>query len=374
MTSDTHSSAYEITSRAERARPAVRAWLLALALCVFAMVVVGGATRLTESGLSITEWDLVTGALPPLSDAAWLVEFHKYQQIPQYQIINEGMSLSDFKFIYYWEWAHRLLGRAIGFIFLVPFLFFLLTRRIERRMVGPLVGLFALGAAQGALGWYMVMSGLVDRVSVSQYRLAAHLGLATAIFALLIWVAEGLRNRLPESLSPRRFRGTARLLVGLVFLQVLLGGLVAGLDAGLTYETWPLMDGRIIPTGLFIRDPWWINMFENVLTVQFDHRMLAYLIFAVALLHLFDAYRSGVDRKARARAHAIAGMVFVQVALGVSTLLTGVDLWIALLHQAGAMIVMALAVVHARGLTEAAREQAVVRDMAAPARRATGTI
>lgn len=350
----------DIENRAARARPAVRAWLLVVALFVLAMVVVGGATRLTESGLSITEWNVVTGALPPLGEAAWQSEFDKYRQIPQYERLNQGMSLADFKFIYYWEWGHRLLGRVIGFVFLLPFLFFLVTRRLERRTVGPLVGLFVLGGLQGALGWYMVMSGLVDRVSVSQYRLAAHLGLAAAILALLVWVAEGLRNRFPEAVSGARFRVTAWALLALVFVQVLLGGLVAGLDAGLAYRSWPLMDGSLLPQGLLLRDPWWINLFENVLTVQFDHRMVGYAILVLALLHLADAYRGGLDRRIRARAHAIAGMVFVQIALGVATLLTGVNLWLALLHQAGAMVLLALAVVHARALRDAAREQAAL--------------
>ncbi|ESR23292.1 COX15/CtaA family protein [Lutibaculum baratangense] len=361
MSSQTPSLDYVPMSRAERARPAVRAWLLVVALFVLAMVVVGGATRLTESGLSITEWNVVTGALPPLSEEAWEEELEKYRQIPQYQEINRGMSMEDFQFIYYWEWGHRLLGRIIGFLFLIPFLFFLFTGRLERRLVWPLTGLFVLGGLQGALGWYMVMSGLVERVSVSQYRLAAHLGLAAAIFALLIWVAQGLRNSYPERVSGGRIRATAWVIVGLVLLQVLVGGLVAGLDAGFVYQTWPLMDGSFAPDGLMFHDPWWINFFENIGTVQFEHRMVGYLILAVALLHLLDAYRSDVERSVRRRAHAIAGMVFVQIALGVATLLTGVNLWIALLHQAGAIVVLFLAVTHARDLHDAVREQRAVR-------------
>lgn len=332
------------------ARPIIRFWLMVVALCVFAMVIVGGATRLTDSGLSITEWALITGTIPPFSQADWLEAFSRYQQIPQYEHLNKGMSLDAFKAIYWWEWAHRFLGRVIGVIFFVPFVWLLATRRIERRLVPWLVGAFVLGGLQGALGWYMVASGLVERVSVSQYRLAAHLVLASAIFAYLIWLAESLRVRPPEAPSPTRLSRTAVAIVVLVFLQIVLGALVAGLDAGLTYQTWPLMDGEFVPGGLLMQSPWWINAFENIATVQFDHRMLAYLLIVVTLAHAIDAGRAAGEGPATARAVYLAGLTFGQAGLGIATLVLGVPLWLALAHQAGAMVVLTLAVVHLHAL------------------------
>jgi cytochrome c oxidase assembly protein subunit 15 len=338
------------TPRQIAARPIIRYWLWFVAFLVFAMVIVGGATRLTESGLSITEWKPVTGALPPMSDADWLDAFEKYQQIPQYEKLNKGMSLAEFKQIYWWEWAHRLLGRAIGVVFFIPFVWLLATKRVERRLVPWLAGAFVLGGLQGALGWYMVASGLVDRVSVSQYRLAAHLVFASAIFAYLIWVAEGLRKRAAEALSPGRLRTTATLIVVVVFLQIVLGALVAGLDAGLTYQTWPLMDGDFIPGGLWMKTPAWLNVFENITTVQFDHRMMAYLLVLLTFLHAVDAFNSAGEGPATARAVYLAGFTFGQAGLGIATLLMGVPILIALAHQAGAMVVLAVAVAHLYGL------------------------
>ncbi len=334
------------TSRQIAARPFIRYWLWLMALLVFTMVIVGGATRLTESGLSITEWAPVTGAVPPLSEDDWLDAFDKYQQIPQYRELNKGMSLSEFKMIYWWEWAHRFLGRLIGVVFFVPFVWLLATGRVERRLAPWLVGAFVLGGLQGALGWYMVASGLVDRVSVSQYRLAAHLVLASAIFAYLIWIAERLRRRSPEAPSPGRLRFTAGLIVCLVLLQIVLGALVAGLDAGLTYQTWPMMDGRLVPEGLWMQAPAWINVFENITTVQFDHRILAYLLVVVTLFHAVDAMRTAGEGPAPARAVYLAALTLGQAGLGIATLLMGVPILIALAHQAGAMIVLAVAVLN----------------------------
>ncbi|MEJ8573733.1 COX15/CtaA family protein [Microbaculum marinum] len=338
------------TPRQIAARPIVRFWLWSVALCVFAMVIVGGATRLTESGLAITEWAPVTGAIPPLSQSDWVEAFEKYRQIPQYQQLNKGMSLDEFKSIYWWEWAHRFLGRFIGVLFFVPFVWFLATRRVERRLVPWLWGAFVLGGLQGALGWYMVASGLVDRVSVSQYRLAAHLVLASAIFAYLLWITEGIRDRSPEAASPRRLRTTAVAIVALIFLQIVLGGLVAGLDAGLTYQTWPLMDGRFVPEGLLMQTPWWLNAFENITTVQFDHRMVAYVLVLATIWHAVDASRNGGQGPAAARAVYLAGLTLGQAGLGIATLVLGMPLWLALAHQAGAMVVLATAVLHAYAL------------------------
>jgi cytochrome c oxidase assembly protein subunit 15 len=327
---------------------ALRLWLCTVAGLIFAMVLVGGATRLTESGLSIVEWKPVTGALPPLSQQAWQAEFEKYQAIPQYQALNKGMSLEGFKAIYWWEWSHRLLGRVIGAAFLLPFLWFLWRGAIPHSLRPRLWGIFALGAFQGAVGWWMVASGLAARISVSQYRLAFHLTLACAIYAAIVWTLRGLTTETPPNV-PRRLRWSAATLTGLVFLQIYAGALVAGLDAGLVYNTWPLIDGHFVPAAdkLFHLAPAWTNVFENDLTVQFLHRMIGYTLWSAALLHALDAVRTKCDPATRGLAFALFGMLTVQAALGITTLLYVVPIGLALLHQAGAMIVLTLAVVHA---------------------------
>jgi cytochrome c oxidase assembly protein subunit 15 len=322
---------------------AVRAWLYLVALMIIAMVVVGGATRLTESGLSITEWKPIHGVIPPLTETEWQEEFAKYQQIPEYRVINKGMTLEAFKGIFWWEWAHRLLGRLIGVVFFVPFLFFLAKRWIEPRLRWPLAGLFILGGLQGAIGWWMVASGLSERTDVSQYRLAIHLTFACIILAYTVWIARGLGIfRLPRAASG--IGGVAALIVGLVLLQIFLGGLVAGLNAGMTFNTWPLMDGAIVPSGLYIQEPAWRNIFENVATVQFNHRMVAYLLFAVALLHAVQTRGS----EHRHFALLLAAAVTLQAALGIATLLLVVPIDVALTHQLGAVVVLWLAVTHFR--------------------------
>ncbi|MGE0006552.1 MAG: COX15/CtaA family protein [Parvibaculaceae bacterium] len=324
-----------VADRERRARPLIRAWLWFAAFLVFAMVIVGGATRLTDSGLSITEWQPLLGAIPPLTEADWLLAFGKYKQIPQYSLVNQGMSLGEFKFIYWWEWTHRFLGRFIGLVMIAPFLVFWVTRRIERRLVPRLAGLIVLGGLQGALGWYMVKSGLVDRVDVSQYRLAAHLSFATVILGAIVWTALGIGDGRRH--PPRSGRDWAAVvLVGLVLTQIALGGFVAGLDAGMGYNTWPLMDGQWVPEGLTVMEPAWRNLFENAMTVQFDHRVMAYVVAVYAAVHAFRVR----SRAARAILHA----VLLQVVLGIWTLLMQVPLWLGLAHQAGAMIVFATAV------------------------------
>lgn len=322
------------------ARPYIQAWLLAVAGLVFAMVIVGGATRLTDSGLSITEWKPILGALPPLSQADWLEAFEKYKLIPEYQTVNRGMALSEFKFIFWWEWSHRFLGRFIGVAFFVPMLAFWLTGRLESRLRAPLAGLFVLGGLQGLMGWYMVMSGLVDRVDVSQYRLAAHLTLAALILAGLIWVMLSITRRHTGPMSI----GPIALLI-LIGVQIFAGALVAGLNAGLTYNTWPLMDGDFIPAGLLSETPAWRNLFENILTVQFQHRMLAYLV----VIAVIDEARKSIIRgpaAARWPAWAMVAIVIVQVVLGIATLLAVVPLSLALMHQAGAFLLLTIAVWH----------------------------
>lgn len=330
---------------ADRNRRAIAWWLIGVAALVFIMVVVGGLTRLTESGLSITEWKPVTGALPPMSEQHWQDEFALYKQIPQYEIMNKGMTLAEFKTIYWWEWSHRFLGRLIGVAFLVPFLWFALTGRIERAMVPRLIFLFVLGGMQGVLGWWMVMSGLVERTEVSQYRLAAHLGLATLIYGALIWTALDMFH----GRSTRFLSGLAKAalaLIVLVFAQTILGAFVAGIRAGLIYNTWPLMAGAFIPDGLLKMAPLWHNFFENHLTVQFQHRMAAYLLLALAAWHAWSARKSDGARGA----NLLVAAVVAQAALGIWTVLWVVPIPLGAAHQAGAMVVFGIAVWHAHRL------------------------
>jgi cytochrome c oxidase assembly protein subunit 15 len=350
------------TSRARTAlhRRAVRLWLVAVAALIFVMVIVGGATRLTESGLSIVEWKPVAGVLPPLSAAEWQAEFEKYQTIPQFRERNRGMSLADFKTIYWWEWAHRLLGRAIGVAFLLPFLWFLWRGWIGPGLRARLWAIFGLGAFQGAAGWWMVASGLADRVSVSQYRLAFHLTLAAVIYAAILWTAQRL-GPMDSNAASARHRISAVALLVLVLLQIYLGALVAGLDAGLTFNTWPLIDGAFIPASarLWFETPLWRNFFENTLTVQFDHRMIAYLLVAGALLHVADVARGGKRHNALAGALALAGATVIQAGLGILTLLYQAPLALALAHQGMAMVVLTVAVVHAQRMARGERKPEV---------------
>ena len=335
---------------------AIRRWLIAVAVIVFALVVVGGATRLTESGLSITEWKPVTGALPPLTQDAWQGEFEKYQTIPQYAQRNLGMSLSEFKTIYWWEWTHRLLARGVGVVYLLPFVFFLWRGWVPAEQKFRLWGIFALGGLQGAVGWWMVASGLVERTEVSQYRLATHLILACLIFSALVWTAQRMKHeREPVPEVPSRIRITAAALVILVLMQVYLGALVAGLRAGLLYNTWPLIDGAFIPDAarLFFDTPLWRNFFENTLTVQFDHRMMAYAVWLISLWHAFDVKATLKSGPAVRNTAWLAAAVTIQAAVGIATLLSQAAIDLALLHQAMAMVVLTLAIVSAARLRPA---------------------
>ena len=336
------------TTSSSRADSAIRVWLGSVITLIFAMVVVGGATRLTGSGLSITEWKPILGAIPPLSAADWQEAFDKYRQIPQYQLVNKGMSLAEFQFIYWWEWAHRFLGRFIGVAFAIPFITFAFAGYIRRDLAPSLVALFALGALQGFMGWYMVQSGLVDRVSVSQYRLAAHLGLAAIIYAAMIWVALGVGQPARAMKRGWVWLSAAGLLV-FSFIQIVLGAFVAGMKAGFAYNTWPLMDGAFVPDGLFVMQPWQINLFENALSVQFNHRMAAYLLFAWTIGHAVAMVRA--NRIGRVSAVALAGAVTLQAVLGIWTLVAQVPLSLGLVHQAGAFVVLAIAVYHLHGLS-----------------------
>ncbi len=335
---------------------AIRLWLYLVAALIFAMVVVG-ATRLTESGLSITEWQPVTGTLPPFSEAQWQTEFQKYQAIPQYRQLNAGMSLADFKTIYWWEWGHRLIGRVIGVVFFVPFVWFLWRGWIPPNRRAGLWMILALGALQGAIGWWMVASGLADRVEVSQYRLATHLFLACLIYVAVIWIgirwqdgrAQSHFGEFGKAAPPLTIRVGVIALVILLLAQIYLGALVAGLRAGHAYNTWPLIDGGFVPQSerLFFEVPLWRNFFENPLTVQFDHRMLGYVIGLLALLQLFNVAKVVKRGAVFTSAALLAAAVVVQVALGIWTLLSVAALPLALLHQATAMITLTLAVIHA---------------------------
>ncbi len=335
-------------SRDARDRRLVRCWLYVVVLMLVAIVMVGGATRMTGSGLSITEWKPIHGVVPPLNQTEWQEEFEKYQQIPQYVEINKGMSLDDFKSIFWWEWAHRLLARLVGFVVALPLAFFWITGRLRGGLKYRMLGILALGGVQGAIGWWMVASGLSKLTSVSQYRLAIHLTTACVIITAVLYVARGLANysQAPASRPIQRFAGW---LVVAVLAQIYLGGLVAGLHAGLSYNTWPLMDGAIVPSDLFTQSPWWRNLFENPKTVQFVHRMMAYTVLLLAILHAAQVWRRAPDTTHARRAVLLVALVLVQAAFGVATLVMSVPLHLGLTHQAFALVVLAFAVAHWRG-------------------------
>ncbi len=327
---------------------ALQLWLGFIALLVFAMIMVGGATRLTDSGLSITEWKPVTGAVPPLGDEHWQEAFDAYKQIPEYKSLKQGMSLDQFKTIYWWEWGHRFLGRLIGAAFFVPFVLFWIAGYIPRPMLPRLAGLFLLGGLQGAAGWYMVRSGLVDRTDVSQYRLAAHLGIAVLIFGYTLWLILqlGARTEREEKESGAAVIWVAGAVLVLIYLQIFAGALVAGLDAGLGYNTWPEMDGALVPEGLGVLQPWYLNLFENRLTVQFDHRMLGYAVVLAVIAQAIWLGVRGVAQPLAASAYMLVMLSLLQATLGVWTLLLSVPISLGLAHQAGAMLLFAVALLH----------------------------
>ena len=340
-----------------RAGAGVRVWLWALAALVFAMVVIGGATRMTGSGLSITEWRPLTGAIPPLNDAQWLSEFEKYRQIDQYQLVNKGMSLDEFKQIYWWEWGHRQLGRFVGLVFGLGFVAFAAMGRLRGRVLVQVLALGALGGLQGAIGWLMVASGLKPGMTaVAPVKLMLHLTTASVIFAGLVAVAVTLRPREGAGLAvPASARRLAGWLVVAVLVQIALGALVAGSRAGLIYNTWPLIDGTLVPPlgDLFFTTPWFENLVDNALTVQFNHRMAAYALLALAAWQAVSLRRLLPGSGAARRGTALAGLVVAQAVIGIATLLAQVPLSLGLLHQAFAMVVLAMAVVHWRLLAAA---------------------
>jgi heme a synthase len=323
-------------------------WLLLCCGMIFLMVVIGGITRLTQSGLSITEWQPVSGVLPPLDAAQWQTEFEKYQAIPQYRAVHPDMTLAEFKLIFFWEYLHRLWGRLIGVVFAGPFFYFLARRRIARQLAPRLAGLFVLGGLQGALGWYMVESGLSQRIEVSQYRLAAHLLAAVAIYAAMLWVAlDLLAAGVPATGDPRRqgLRRGVGAAIGLVLLTLLAGAFVAGLRAGSIYNTFPLMAGGLAPAEYWSLAPWYLNWFENPAAAQFNHRLLAETTWVVVTLLWLHGVRLGLPRGTRLALHALFAAATLQGALGIATLLLVVPLPLAVAHQAGAMLLLTAALV-----------------------------
>lgn len=332
----------------------VRLWLLAVALLVFAIIVVGGATRLTDSGLSITEWKPVTGSIPPLSHAQWLEEFAKYRASPQYEAINRGMSLGDFQFIFWWEWAHRFLGRLIGAAMLLPWLFFVAKGWLRGRLAAATFGIGVLMGVQGLVGWIMVASGLAPgMVYVAPLKLMFHLTLACLIFALLVWVALGLGQGREREAAPDRVRLGGIAVLALLSLQIALGALVAGNRAGMRFNDWPLMDGAWVPPAhvLFDRPTVAEAFVDSLALVQFNHRLAAYALIAVALWHLLAA---------RGTAHAkgavvLFGLIAAQAVIGIITLMLVVPLWAGLVHQGFAVLVLGHAVAHVHGLTRVPR-------------------
>ena len=336
---------------------AVGLWLLVCAVMVLLMAVIGAITRLTESGLSIMEWAPLSGALPPLSDGEWRRLFALYQQIPEYQQINRGMSLAEFKTIFWWEYVHRLWGRLIGVVFAVPFLWFLWRRRLRRPLVPHLLAMFVLGGLQGALGWYMVASGFAARTDVSQYRLVAHLAAAAAIYAYVLWLAIALLVPQPEpSADPRtgRLRRLMAGLAGLVAATMAAGGFVAGLDAGFIYNTFPLMGGRLVPGEYGDLRPWALNLFENAAAVQFNHRVLATLTAAAAIGLWLYSRRLRLAPRARTACALVLAATAAQFALGVAALMLVVPVWLGALHQGLAFVLLALSLLAVHRLRPAA--------------------
>ena len=339
-------------------------WLLLVAILVFIMVLVGGITRLSEAGLAITEWKPVSGIVPPLNETDWQRAFIAYQQIPEYRIVNADMTLDEFKSIYWWEFSHRFLGRFIGVVFLIPFLYFLIRRRVPADLKAPLWCLFLLGALQGALGWFMVQSGLVDRLDVSHYHLALHLCMGFLIYAYALWLSFGLL--LPQAgamagFLETRMKKRAYLLAVLLIMQLVFGAFVAGLDAGKIYNTWPLMGERFFPEGLMGMTPWYLNTLENHTSVQFIHRMLAYVLVGFALLHYLLARSSLRPGTGRDSATLFLLVLSCQALVGIWTLLNGVPLMLGLAHQLGALLVISALVWHFHCLTKRALTERVRR-------------
>jgi len=328
----------------EKSSRPVILWLLSGCLLIFCMVVIGGITRLTGSGLSITEWNVVMGAVPPLNEQQWNEAFEKYQQIPQFQKLNYHFTLDDFKKIFFWEYLHRLIGRLIGLVFLVPFLIFYFKGMLSKSMIRKALLLFALGALQGFLGWFMVKSGLTERTSVSHIRLAIHLVAAFATFGFTFWVALDLIYRNEQPFAHEKIHSLVKGLFAVVLLQIIFGAFTAGLHAGRIANTFPTMDGQWIPDGLTALSPAWLNFFDNLLTVQFIHRCLAYVVVTLVLVLYYQVRKQKTNRSQQQGIMFLLVIILVQFLLGVFTLLSKVNVSLAVIHQAGAFFVFAASV------------------------------
>ncbi len=318
----------------------IATWLLLCAAVIFGMIILGGVTRLTHSGLSMVEWKPLVGVIPPLSEQAWVETFEKYKQFPEYQKINLGMDLDGFKAIFMYEYLHRVLGRLIGVLFFVPMVFFAMKGRVRRGTMPKLWILFVMGGFQGLLGWYMVKSGLVNDPHVSQYRLTAHLGVAVAIYAYMLWVSFDLLFPTGDSAGAASYRRWALGLIALIYLMILSGGLVAGTRAGFAYSTWPLMGPTFIPAGLYETTPAWLAMFEDITTIQFNHRMFAYLLFVVINAFAIRCFMAAPGRRGKLGLVSLILALLLQVVLGISTLLLHVPVWLGAAHQGGAVLLL----------------------------------
>ncbi|PCJ46206.1 MAG: heme A synthase [Gammaproteobacteria bacterium] len=331
----------------------VATWLIFVASVIFFMIILGGATRLTNSGLSMVDWKPIMGVVPPLNDADWMQTFERYKQFPEYQKINAGMSIDDFKSIFYFEYFHRILGRLIGIFFLLPFLFFWFKGAIRRSMLPQMIALFILGGLQGLLGWYMVKSGLVNEPNVSQYRLAAHLTFAVLLYSYLLWVAFGLLKGRAITVTDnirKRYYHYAKWVTGSIVFMIFTGGFVAGTNAGYAYNTFPLMAGKIIPDGLYSLQPFWLNWFENITTIQFNHRLIAYGLFILVPLFSLKVIKHNFTSSSSRAAKMLIFMLLIQISLGISTLVFHMPVPVAVSHQGGAIILLTIIIFITRDL------------------------
>ncbi|MFT5450781.1 MAG: cytochrome c oxidase assembly protein subunit 15 [Enterobacterales bacterium] len=331
----------------------VATWLIFVAAVIFFMIILGGATRLTHSGLSMVDWKPIMGVIPPLTETDWTQTFERYKEFPEYQKKNAGMSLDSFKTIFYFEYFHRILGRLIGLFFLLPFLYFWMKGAIRRKMLPQMIALFILGGMQGVLGWYMVKSGLVNEPNVSQYRLSAHLIAAVLLFSYLLWVGFGLLKKTTDELANdirKRFYNYSKAVTGVIIFMIFSGGLVAGTKAGYAYNTFPLMAGKLIPDGMYSLQPFWLNWFENITAIQFNHRLIAYSLFIIVPLFAIKLIKNNISSCCTNAAKLFIGMLLVQIALGISTLIFHMPVSVAVSHQGGAIILLSIAIFITREL------------------------
>ena len=329
--------------RLENNDHAIAYWLIVVALLIYAMVILGGVTRLTGSGLSMVNWAPIMGIIPPITDQEWQTAFEQYQQFPEFQIVNSKMGLTEFKNIYVFEYSHRLLGRFIGLAFLIPFLVFFFKKKIRPSLTPKLIVMFVLGGLQGLLGWYMVKSGLVNDPHVSQYRLSAHLIAAMLIYAYILWVAWSLFNPNPKNDWVRgigSLRRHSKIAFSIILIMIISGAFVAGTHAGLGYNTFPLMNGEVIPPGLFSMSPFYLNFFENPTTIQFDHRLIAYILMIYVPFVWYKSTRFTLSKRGQVAFHLLLVAFIIQIVLGITTLLMTVPVAMAAMHQAGALLLL----------------------------------